>query len=387
MKIDQIIEWVVHYHRGEMSDEEKRTFECWLVEDKNNPTLFNQYKKAYCKSRQMVFSEVVNKEKAWDHIIKAINKPKKRLIPVWASYAAAILLVGLFSTWFVWNEVSKISPASQNEFEQLAEVGSRKAILTLADGSQRRLNTTGQEEFDERDGTLIVKDSINSLIYKSGSKSVDQLIYNKIEVPRAGEYSLTLADGTKVWLNAESSLRYPVHFSKQQRDVYLTGEACFEVTHNPDAPFTVHADDTKVRVLGTQFNVSAYDDQAFITTTLVEGRVQVNYLANKTILIPGNQSLVEKGKDGINVSEVDAALYIAWVNGVFEFENKDLAYITAQLGRWYNVNFFFTESQLKHIKFTGAIKRDKSINYAIRLIESITDVTFRVEGENIIIEK
>jgi len=149
----------------------------------------------------------------------------------------------------------------------------------------------------------------------------------------------------------------------------------------------VHADDTKVRVLGTQFNVSAYDDQAFITTTLVEGRVQVNYLANKTILIPGNQSLVEKGKDGINVSEVDAALYIAWVNGVFEFENKDLAYITAQLGRWYNVNFFFTESQLKHIKFTGAIKRDKSINYAIRLIESITDVTFRVEGENIIIEK
>lgn len=387
MNADQIIEWVVDYCRGQMSDREKQDFESWLGEDENNPALFTHYKKTYINARQAVFLKHVDEDRAWENIVNEFKTTDKRVVPVWMFYAAAVCIVAVLSTWFVWNEVSKINTDSHHDFEQLAETGCRRAILTLDDGTQCRLAENGQQEFNESNGTLIIKDSINNLIYNKQDDVGEQLIYNEIEVPKAGEYALTLSDGTRVWLNADSKLRYPVSFDEKQRDVYLSGEACFDVTHNPKAPFTIYVHDTEVKVLGTYFNISAYDNQACVATTLVKGSVQVKHLSDEVTLAPGNQSLVEKGKDGIRVADVDAALYIAWVNGVFEFENKDLAYITAQLGRWYNVDFFFKESELKHIKFTGAIKRDKSINYAIKLIESVTDVSFKVEGEQIIIEK
>lgn len=392
MQVDdnKILEWAINYHRGELTVDEQRDFELWLNNDPEHINIVNKYRRLYTNSRGLAFQNQVREERAWSNISKQITPKKKaRLLPDWAYYAAAILVVGLLGTWFIFNEVSKVEPVHHYNFEQLAEVGSKKASLTMANGMMVELQNDGEQLLDEKDGTQILKDSDNNLSYKSDpvNKS-NKLIYNEVYVPRAGEYSLTLSDGTQVWLNSDTQLRYPVQFGSDKREVYLLkGEACFQVAHNKEAPFSVYANDTKVKALGTMFNVSSYENQPFISTTLVEGSVKVDYLNEATILKPNQQSIINKGQDGITVNQVDASVHIAWIHGVFEFENADLKYLTEQLGRWYNVSFFFTEPDIKNLRFTGAFKRDQSINYAISLIERITNVKFKVEGETIIIEQ
>lgn len=388
MDIDEnrIIDWALKYHQGHLSDEDRFNLERWLDEGRDHADIFNHYRKLYCQSRSIVFIESVNRQRAWTNISSVIHKKARRFLPVWTSYVAAVLVLVLLSSYFLWNKGSRVN-YQVSDYEQIAEAGCRRAILTLADGSRRQLEKENKQIFDERDGTKIVKDSTNNLVYSKEKPISSQTIYNEIEVPRAGEYSLSLADGTRVWLNADSKLRYPVHFNGKQRVVYLEGEAYFEVAHDKEKPFVISAHDTRIKVLGTKFNVSAYKDQSYIATTLAQGSVQIDYLKDRLILEPGKQSVIHKGEEGIAVNEVDPSMYISWIHGIFEFEKRDLASITEQLGRWYNVNFFFTEPHLKHIQFTGVIKRNKSIKYAIELIESITDVTFKIEGENIMIEK
>ncbi|PTN10423.1 FecR domain-containing protein [Mangrovibacterium marinum] len=383
---EQIIEWAAKYHGGgKFSPQEVEALENWLAEDPANVERFSAFRKQYCELRQLAFTEVVDEDRAWQKVQQAIRKPVRRLVPQWAYYAASVLLL-LAASLFWLQYQQQNDPVPQTGFDQLAEIGSPKATLILGDGSEVNLTDQQEQSFSESDGTEIRKDEKNNLSYTGAAES-GELIYNTISVPRAGEFSLSLADGTKVWLNADSQLRYPVRFGAQTREVFLIGEAYFEVSHRDDQPFVVHVNDTKVRVLGTKFNVSGYASQAFIATTLVEGSVQVGYLTDDVLLRPGQQSVVSKGVDGIAVQEVDASIYTSWINGVFEFENADLQYLCNQLARWYNVDFFFTQPDLKEIRFTGAFKRDQSINYAIGLIEQLTKVNFRVEGNQIIIEK
>ncbi|MCG8579562.1 MAG: FecR domain-containing protein [Bacteroidales bacterium] len=341
---NKIINWAVKYHQGRMSPEEQKEFEIWLKNEPEHISLVNKYRKLYADSRGIAFHDKVQTEIAWNKIAEKISVKSKRLMPEWIYYAAAIFILGLISTWFIFNEVSKVSPVHHYNFEQLAEVGSKKATLRLADGTQLELHEKGEQHIDERDGTQILKDEANNLIYGGSDHTQNEIIYNEIYVPKAGEYSLVLSDGTQVWLNSDTRLRYPVQFGTDKREVYLvSGEACFKVAHNKEAPFSVYARDTKVKALGTMFNVSGYESQEFIATTLVEGSVQVDYLTEQTILEPGQQSIITRGKDGITVESVDATVYVAWIHGVFEFENADLEYLCDQLGRWYNLNIFFAE--------------------------------------------
>ncbi len=388
MDIDEniIIDWAMKYHQACLTDNDQQALEKWLDENKEHVHLFNKYRKLYCQSRSVAFIDTVNREQAWSNISSALQNKSRRLLPKWTYQVAAIFIIVLGVGYFLRNEISTANHQVSG-FEQIAEIGTRRAILTFADGRKQALEEDNEQVFDEKDGTLIIKDSTNSLMYSKEKPANKQILYNEIKVPRGGEYSLHLADGTQVWLNADSKLRYPVQFKGKQRLVYLEGEACFDVAHNGEMPFIISANDSKVKVLGTKFNISAYKDQAYVATTLVRGSVQVDYLSDNILLKPGEQSVVVKGKDGIAINEVDPSIYTAWVHGVFEFEKKDLGSIMTQLGRWYNVNFFFTEPQLKQIKFTGAIHRNESINYAIELIESITDLKFKIKGENIIIEK
>ena len=388
MNIDEniIIDWAMKYHQACLTDDDQKALDKWLDENEENVHCFNKYRKLYCQSRSLAFTDTINRQQAWSNISNTLQKKSHRLLPKWTYRVAAIFIIALGIGYFLKNEIST-TKNQMSGFEQIAEVGKRRAILTFADGRKRVLEEDSEQVFDEKDGTLIIKDSTNSLMYSKEKPVNKQILYNEIKVPRGGEYSLRLADGTKVWLNAESKLRYPVQFNGKQRIVHLEGEAYFEVAHNKNAPFIISVHDTRVRVLGTKFNISAYKDQSYIATTLVEGSVQVDYLKDQVILVPGKQSMVLKGKDGISVNEVDPSIYTAWVHGVYEFEKKDLGSIMTQLGRWYNVNFFFTEPHLKKIKFTGAIQRNESINYAIERIESITNLKFKIKGVNIIIEK
>ncbi len=380
-----IIQWALKYHSGQkMTKDEKVEFEEWLSESSDHVRLLNSYRKLYIESRQIVLKQTIDETEAWSVIRQEVKKSRHKLYPR-IIYVAATLLLAIVSTWFVYNNVLKDAPGNACHFDQLAKVGSSKAKLTLANGSEINLSDSVSHSFNEEDGTAIAIDKENALVYHSASTSL-KLIYNTIQIPRGGEYAITLSDGSKVWLNSGTELRYPVRFQKNQRNVYLTGEAYFEVAHDSKSPFVVNIGDTKVKVLGTKFNISGYSDEVQIATTLVEGSVKVDYLQEGVILKPGQQSLVLKGQDGISTKKVDTSIYTSWVQGVFEFEDTSLEQLCKQLGRWYDVDFFFTEPYLKNIRFTGAVKRNQSITYAFELIEQLTNVEFKSNGDNIVVK-
>ena len=384
-KEDHIIKQITDFYKGEMCGERVEEFKEWLKEDEENQNVFLSYRRLYHNARAIKFLEQLNSEKAWSSISKKITKSKTRKLHLWIPYAATVAVLIFISVLLVFETKKGADFVKDQNFTQIAKAGSRKAVLTLANGSKVKLYEQLEQNISEVDGTLIRKDSANNLTYSSVVSGSTKLIFNNIEVPRGGEYSLILSDGTKVWLNSDSKLRYPVKFSPNKREVYLVGEAYFEVKHNAKAPFTVHTHDTQVKVLGTKFNISSYEEQDFITTTLVEGSVKVDNFLTSELLEPGFQSTIIRGKDGIDVNQVETRLYTSWVDGVFEFEDMDLEYIMAQLGRWYNVKFFFTEEKFKNIRFTGAIKRDKPFEFALDLIEKIADVDFAIKNEYIII--
>lgn len=387
LKEEHIIDLVVAYSKGELSVEERAQVSRIFQEKGEDKKRFIKYYRIYKDSRSVSFLDKVDENTAWLKINAEINKPKakSKKLHFWIPYAAAVAIIAFVSAFLFLQESDEIDFNKDYNFAKVAEIGSKKAVLTLADGSKIKLHEYNTQRFSEKDGTQIIKDSTNNISYNTSTTGSVELIYNTIEVPRGGEYSLTLSDGTKVWLNADTKLRYPVRFENNRRNVYLTGEAYFEVAHNTKAPFKVRAHDSEVKVLGTSFNISAYDEQEIIATTLVEGSVQIKNLGNNKILEPGEQSTIIRGRNQIEVRDVDTHLFTSWVNGVYEFEGVELEYIMAQLGRWYDVKFFFTEEQYKHIRFTGAIKRDKSFGFALQMIENVADVKFAVKGNYIVV--
>lgn len=387
MKVEDknIITWVKDYSKGELSDDSKMELRTFLDEGKENRDLFNHYRRLYTNGRSIGFIDQLDDEEAWKEISVAIKKPKARKLHLWLPYVAAVIIVAFASTYILMQEAEQVDFSKDYNFAELVHQGSKEATLTLADGSKVKLEDDTQQVISEEEGLRIEKDSLNNISYLAQISKTEILKYNTIEVPRGGEYSLTLSDGTKVRLNADTKLRYPVKFTKSKREVYLSGEAYFEVTHDEKAPFTVQAHDSKVKVLGTSFNVSAYDDQDFIATTLVEGSVQINNLGNNELLKPGYQSTIIRGKTDIVINEVDTYLYTSWVDGIYEFENVELQHIMTQLGRVYDVEFFFLEEQYKHIRFTGAFEKDNSFEYALEMIERVAHVDFAIKGKYILI--
>lgn len=204
-------------------------------------------------------------------------------------------------------------------------------------------------------------------------------------MPRGGEYSLVLSDGTRVWLNAETELTYPTVFGKGERKLMLKGEACFEVVTDTARPFIVESFYNRVEVLGTRFNVSAYTGKSAVKTTLLRGKVKVSNRKGQLVLSPGEQAVCLE--EEIEKCEVDARAVAAWVDGTFEFENMSLGEITDQLGRWYDVDFVFADQQLKAITFTGAATRYRELDFVLRMLEELARVRFQLENKTIRVSK
>jgi ferric-dicitrate binding protein FerR (iron transport regulator) len=386
---EQIIEYINSYHQNTISDEGIHYLEEWLESNANNSVEFANYLALLKESEAICQVNNIDKDKAWSKINASLNKSiklgKTRKMITWLPYAAAVAVIFVVSYFMLYQVTSEYDFNQNYDFAEVSSVGSKKAILTLDGGQKMTLTEKDADSFSEKDGTLIEKDSSNTLKYASNTKDQNKLIYNRIEVPRGGEYSLTLADGTKVWLNSESSLKYPVQFVGSKRQVELTGEAYFEVAHNASKPFFVKAGDAEVKVLGTKFNISSYTDEEYIATTLVEGSVEVSNLGSKELLKPGFQAVVKRGEKEFEVREVDTRLYTSWVNGVFEFKNNSLEEICHQLSRWYDVEFFFTENQYRELRFTGAAKREKPVGFALDMIEKMANVKFAIKDDKIIV--
>ncbi|MRT92540.1 FecR family protein [Ancylomarina sp. 16SWW S1-10-2] len=386
---EQIINLIAAYHQNTISDEGVQNLREWMDMNPDNSEEFANYLALLKESQAISQINKVDENQAWSKIYSSLSKPakknKSRKIQMWLPYAAAVVIVFVVSYFMLYQVTSDYDFNQNYNFAEVSSVGSKKAILTLDGGQTLILEESLTDMFSEKDGTRIEKDSSNTLKYATNINKGSLLIYNRIDIPRGGEYSLILADGTKVWLNSQSTFKYPVQFVGNTRRVELTGEAYFEVAHNANKPFFVKAGDTEVKVLGTKFNISSYTDEEYIATTLVEGSVQVSNLGRNELLKPGYQAVVNRAGGKFHVQEVNTRLYTSWVNGVFEFKNNSLEEICHQLSRWYNVEFFFTEKQYQNLRFTGAAKREKPVGFALDMIEKMANVKFAIKDDKIIV--
>lgn len=272
-----------------------------------------------------------------------------------------------------------------SETKDLAPGGS-KAVLTLGDGSQVILE-------DAQNGSLVTQGAVSitkkdgQLIY-SKSTADAPVFYNVITTPKGGQYQLTLEDGSKVWLNAASSIRFPTTFQEKERKIEITGEAYFEIAKDPLRPFKVLFETplgtkSEVAVLGTRFNIMCYKDETAAKTTLVEGSVMISNSRNTTVLKPAQQASI-KGDEAIGVlSNVNIDEVIAWKNGYFEFYAANLQDVMRQVGRWYDVEIGY-EGKIPERKFGGKISRESKASEVLKILE-LSQVKFRIEDKKIIV--
>ena len=296
----------------------------------------------------------------------------------WSKYAAVILLfvsMGIF--WFVNEKKQEVENVTVAKIEH----GSMKAQLVLANGRKVDLVPETNLQLEEEGGTRIL--TLDNMVKYSGMDSLvgqsAEVKYNTLIVPRGGEFSLELADGTRVWLNTESKLRYPVAFTGEERRVEMDGEVYFEVAKNREKPFVVTVNGVDIRVLGTSFNVSAYQED--VVTTLVTGKVQLKKGDEQVVLLPNQQAIWSDDK--FKVKQVDARNYVLWKEGIFYFEDVDLETILDDMARWYNVTIFYVNPTLKKMKFSVEIKRYEDINEILRRIEQTKRVKFEIKDRTI----
>ncbi|WPU96907.1 FecR family protein [Mucilaginibacter sabulilitoris] len=323
--------------------------------------------------------------------MKVRPKPDVRKL-TWKYAAAASVLIFLCVGIYISNRSSGSRNPSEKKstvFKNDIRPGSNKAVLTLADGSHIVLDNAKKGVLTRQGGTAVTK-SANGLIVYNFNKTVTQPQaanhLNTITIPRGGKYQIVLPDGTNVWLNSSSTLTFPTSFAGAERDVQLTGEAYFEVAKKKRMPFKVMLNNnTEVKVLGTHFNIMAYDDEPEVRTTLLEGSVKLTNKQGNVLLAPGQQGVIErKDNAAFRVRDVNTAQDIAWKNGSFMFVNDDIRSIMKRVSRWYNVDIEYT-SNITDRTFTGTISQFENITEVLKLLQLTGAVHFKIEERRILV--
>jgi transmembrane sensor len=307
---------------------------------------------------------------------------------LWPKLVAAALVIGFGVYWWAGVSGSEELAAQQEKAVkvQLADIppGGNKAILTLGDGSNITLDSAGNGLLASQGGTSVKQRGKGQLVYESGRNAESAPVFNTVTTPRGGQFHIVLPDGTGVWLNAASSLRFPTAFTGKQRDVEITGEVYFEVAHNKQMPFVVKNGATEITVLGTHFNVMAYDDEKIMRTTLLEGAVKVKRGAREALLTPGQQARIGTATGSLGVvDDVDTEKELSWKNGYFQFENESLESIMRQVSRWYDVQVRY-EGNSRGENFTGRLPRNANVSGVLKIL-ALSGVKFRIEDKTIIV--
>ena len=417
-----IAELAGKFLKGEITWEESIALDAWIAKSDRNKALWKTLTSWEYLEGQLDHWEDQDPEAAWKELLPAIRSAvsvdtpsidnafteRRAAIRRYARYAVAALVIILAgSTGYVaYRNRRKAAAPAQTPVAAITPPlrippGSHTAQLVLSDGKVIGLGAAGTQKIREADGTAVVNDR-NVLKYvgtgstvtgsnvggtnvagtnAAGSNPAEDTRYNTVITPRGGEYQLVLSDGTKVWLNAASSIRYPVCFSgKDRRVVAIVGEAYLEVAKDAAHPFIVTTPQSNITVLGTSFNVKAYPDEPADKTSLVEGLVKVG----DVLLKPGAQAVVQCGR-GITVRTANLEEALAWKNGLFVFQSECLESITRKLYRWYNVDIVFNDNTLKNICFTGRLRRYDDMTVLLNMISSTSRVTFTRDGLRLIV--
>ncbi|SEW52620.1 FecR family protein [Chitinophaga arvensicola] len=377
-----------------INENDVQHWEKWIIENPEKRPAFDRARYIFdtVNGQQGRLDVEVNRFRSLlqDHITRTatdISPAKVRAFPRWRAAAAAVLLLATGSAGWYYYEThiagKTTSPTAIASNDVLP--GGSRARLVMGDGTEVVLDSLNPNGLLEKDGTRIGKDE-GKLVYDGSATSGDQVTFNTLSTPRGGEYQLVLPDGTKVWLNAASSLRFPTKFTGADRTVYLTGEAYFEVAQQAAQPFHVQLNNgLKIAVLGTAFNVMAYDDENTVNTTLVTGKVKVAQPNGKSVvLLPAQQAILEKDNQELDVSDADIDKILAWKMGMFEFDDDDLSTVMRQLARWYDVKVTF-EGPVPDKHYTGSIRKQSTLSQALRILKT-AGIQFNIEGKQIIVE-
>ncbi|MBO9199790.1 MULTISPECIES: FecR family protein [Niastella] len=312
-----------------------------------------------------------------------VHENKVRRMP-WLQLAAAAVLLITFATvlYLYINKPVAHSAGTQPVTDNTIMPGSNKAILTLNDGRRISLTDAANGHIADQAGITVTKKADGQLFYTISESGANETItFNTIETPRGGQYQVALPDGTKVWLNAATSLRFPTKFSATERIVYLDGEAYFEVAHNKNSPFKVAVNGQQVEVLGTHFNIMAYKDENTIRTTLLEGSVKLTAPVGSLLLEPGQQGYI--AKSAFTHELVDVTIVTAWKNGLFKFNGIDLRTLMRQISRWYDIEVVYEPGVKDDVVF-GSISRTADLTKLLHILE-LGGVHFKQNGRKLIV--
>lgn len=369
----KIADLIIRQWSKELTLEEETTLREWITSQESN----------------QVFYQKVITGKGFDHFCQQASEHnyrqkyqafrshiRKRKLRKWRriGYAAAAILLPFVLSISLYPESEQ-----KNTSIQSTEIipGTYQAVLTLSNGQDIFLSPiTEKNKLEATTATL----EGNTLVYPK-TDTTTAPAYHKITIPRGGEYILRLADGTRVWLNSETELEYPVVFTKKQRQVFLKGEAYFEVAPDSLHPFIVKTEQQNLRVLGTSFAIRAYANESVVLTTLETGKVNIHSKGQEVILTPGEQSCLKGGN--LTVAKVNTTLFTAWHKGIFIFQDQPLENILNTLARWYNIDIFYTNENLKDIHFTGELKRYDRIQDFLCKLEILEKVRFTIKGRTV----
>jgi len=357
---------------GTITEEEAKEYASWYNEGQDLPVQV---------PAEMATSEAAHRQR----ILKNINSKRERPAATvrllrWSAAAATLilLLVGLYLYRNKSDQnagtIAKITTPPPHDVSP----GRTRATLTLSDGSTVVLDPAAKGVV-RQDSGVSISNADSTLTYEGKSAS-RALAFNTLSTAKGEQYSVTLSDGTRVWLNAASILRFPIQFTGSQRNVEVTGEAYFEVAKDATKPFYISSGDMRVQVLGTHFNINAYSNEPVTRTTLLEGLVKVN---DKVLLSPNQQSRMEKDGNIRVIKDIDVDEVVAWKNGAFSFNNADITTVMRQLERWYDIEVVY-EGNKPADTFYGGISRSSSLMEVLKILQA-SKVKFRLEGKKLIV--
>ena len=387
-KTFQVSEIISRYILGNISDAEKEQLERWLAESPRHKDLFDKLIREEITSGKVRAYERINWQEARKNLLERKKSEsrmrQRRRVIRWTRYAAVIVLfVGLYVYFRSNDKLPEINKTQVTA--RVIPAGKPTATLQLASGEEILLTSDRSCNIKQENGVIIKQDSGIIKYRVDGTKVKQKEQFNTITVPRGGEFSLMLSDGTRVWLNAETRLRYPVEFVGDKRKVYLEGEAFFDVSHDKQKQFVVETEEARVKVFGTAFNVYAYKDDDATVATLVRGSIElkVRDSDDKVRLEPGEQGTLINGK--LTKQDVDVEMYTAWREGRMVFKSIRLEDLLHHMARWYNVDVVFSREELKDVTFTGEAKKYEDFSEVLDIIETTQSVRFRVEDRTIIV--
>lgn len=367
---DKLIE---RYLKGDASPAEEKILLAWYESNSSGKSLTDS------DDFEHLYLEI------WSNTQKRAGLVKKNAFPLWSKIAVAASVVLAFLIIFEKNPKQlkdKVTFTAKKTYDSQITPGGNKAILTLGNGRKINLSEVKNGDLAQENNINIKKSAQGEIAYTSNGKS-SALVYNTITTPRGGQYSITLSDGTKVTLNAASSMTFPTRFANKERKIQINGEAYLEVAHNKKVPFRIVSKGQEIEVLGTEFNINSYEDEPLVKTTLVKGSVKLKNSSSSVILKPGEQGQVNNSNSSrpIAVQPVDLEEITAWKNGHFEFNESSLSEVLRTTARWYDIDVNYS-GKVPDLKISGKISRKVNFSGLVALLE-FEGVKFRINKKSV----